>query len=884
MAEVTGQIGNEYVELDNAATEATLQDLLKATAAMARTAKVDTKQAQQELEKLYKSSRGLNVEQIRARQNQRRLTAQAVQVDREKSDNLVKLRETEADYNKTKLQSRTNLLAFAKSIENLISVTINVTRALASMGDSLSGAANTFSNIPIVGGLLSNYLGAIAGAVENAQRGFVNISSIGATMGGSLTGVIRAAGQAGLTVDQFTGIVAKNGEGLARLGEGTEDGFRRFRTMSQLMRTEVNNGLSNLGITTEEANDVLASYSARLARDGRARNMSEEALVKASSDYLVNLTAVSRLTGATRRELEEQAANRERDASWNNWLASLEDPDIAIAGREAMALFDSMGVGDLARDMIVAGAPLSEVTARLGAMSPALMSTLEAFGNAAESGDKGALEQLRKQAFEETRGLATELKESGLDQALRVLAAQGDPAAQAILAVANAGRALTGNYDEVVASVQTDLAKAGTEMAAAVAVQQAIAERSANVQEKLVGRLGDLITALNHLDLIMPAAIAGAVAIAIGAALGGRKLLNILGGRSGGIVKGGNVGAVGGGSSMAGMGKAALRIARFAGPLALAAGAMYSASKGVGKTAEYFDLVEGETANLGQKIASGIGGVVATFTGGLVDGAWVAKSYYAANQALVDGFSAVAGSVTTMFNDPEGTMKSLGDSIHAGFVGATNFVSGMWTGMKESKLGEAISSEFNSAKHFVIDSWDSATSIMNQWGQSIADGYASAKNFAAKSWQSAGITLKEWGDQLKNGYDNLRTQATGMISSAVSKAKELTPQVEQALTKTADAAKAAVASGWNRVTSFFAQSPAEVVDAVKNQPGTATADSLPASGAATPSTAQTSSENAESNLNTKLDELIRITYMMYETNEKQLSVQRSFGGDLQAAV
>jgi hypothetical protein len=365
--------------------------------------------------------------------------------------------------------------------------------------------------------------------------------------------------------------------------------------------------------------------------------------------------------------------------------------------------------------------------------------------------------------------------------------------------------------------------------------------------------MGDLIKALNYMDLIMPAAIAGAVITALGAAAVGAALMKAFrsaGTGGGGAARAGGGAARAGGGMLAGLGKVAAGAARFAGPLALiatAGTAIYSAAKGFGQAAETFNLAEGQVATMGQKVASGYGNMIETLTFGLVDGPWVAQGVYGVGQSIAAGFTSVKDGVVKLWQNPEEVMKGLGDSIAAGFSRANQFVTGMWKGMTESRLGEAISQGFNSARDKVL----------------------------------------EWGNSIAKGYENLKNQAQGLVTSVVAKAQELSPKVQEALSKTADAAKDAVSSGWNKVTSFFARSPSEVAQAVSNQPVVATAAALPAgSGAAGGSAAgsQNNSESLISNLNTRLDKMIALNAELIAISQQQLAVQKGLSGNLYDAV
>ena len=192
---------------------------------------------------------------------------------------------------------------------------------------------------------------------------------------------------------------------------------------------------------------------------------------------------------------------------------------------------------------------------------------------------------------------------------------------------------------------------------------------------------------------------------------------------------------------------------------------------------------------------------------------------------------------------------------------------------------------YENVKNFTAETWNSAKEKMNEWGDKLKDGYDTARSFLSNAWNSAKEKASEWGDRLRDGYEDLRNRAQTTVTNVITTARDLAPKVQEALSNTASAAADAVSSGWRKVTSFFSKTPSEVAQDVMDTPIVSTAESLPESTTATAatSTRMTSQKLLES-LNTKLDELIRVTNMVHETNERQLTVQRSLSGDLQLAV
>jgi hypothetical protein len=919
MAEVTGQIGSEYVELDNAATEATLQELLKATASMAKNAKMDVKDAQQEIDKLFKSSKKLNPELLRQAAQQKK----TVIADKKREDQLKLLQDTEKEYAETKKQSSQALKNFGSGVKETIDKLISITSELSSMGDSISSANGLFRHIPIVGGMLSAGLGAIAKAAESTHNALVQAGQVGAGFGGSMSKMIGHASQAGLTFDQFAGLIAKNGEALAYFEGGVQNGSKEFAKMSKLMRTEVTTGgLAALGYTTELANESMLVYTRRLGRLGALQGKQASDLVKSSREYMINLDGLSKLTGKSKQELQAEQDRLMADSAVRLLTTRMAQIDDVAAQQFTNTLTAAGGLGTAMGDFIATGVSRGPEGEFIATQMPLLMAAQEEAR--AEYLRTGVVSQATSKKLQEV-----------LQQESKIIMADKDRS-DLLAAI------LKDNYGSIMQEVMNQAARTTTmakaqdqarteasqpsEAAGREAARQQVAELSNKINQELakqlplvtaaLGKLTDflentLLRALtwmsDNLPLVETAmwAVVGAAVALKGALLiksgiqGARALMGRgPGGFVGPPAPGAGAGAKAGGGIMSTMGRAASGVMRFAGPIGLiisAGVAIHGAAEGVSKAAENFDLAEGQVATMGQKIASGFGGAIESLSFGLIDGGWVARGVHQVGEAYANAFTAVKDGVVRLWENPEETMKAVGDAIHAGFSRAKDFVTGMWKGMSDSKLGEAISSGFNSARDKVIELgknladavspvFNSARDKVTEWGKSLVDGYETAKQMVAQNWETAKTKISEWGQSIANGYQSLKEQAMGLVGSAVGKAQELAPKVQEALTSTANAAKEAVSSGWKKVTTFFSKSPTEVVQAVSNNPVVSTAAAIPATPTAGAPNAQMSSENLLASLNTKLDSLIRISNMLYDNNERQLTVQKGLSGDLLKAV
>jgi len=229
MAEVTGDIGGQPVQLNNAATEATLRQLLAAMTAMAKAQGVDLK-AQKDLEKELKAA---SAEQKRLKQSE----------DAKKAHD---------KYIKSLEETEKALGDVANVIKDASGAITDLTKSVASMGNSATAAAAMFGKLPVVGGLVANVFGGIAEAGEKTYKAFQQASTVGANFGGSINEMIKSSSAAGMTIEGFTNIVAKNGQNLALLGGSTAEGAKRLAQFGKQIRenTQLNSELATLGYST----------------------------------------------------------------------------------------------------------------------------------------------------------------------------------------------------------------------------------------------------------------------------------------------------------------------------------------------------------------------------------------------------------------------------------------------------------------------------------------------------------------------------------------------------------------------------------------------------------------------------------------------------------
>jgi hypothetical protein len=335
MAEVTGDLGGQPIQLNNAATEATLRQLLAAMTVIANnTGKDKAAQAksQQELERELKKLAAASKKQAAEQEKLTKEVEEATEAEKKSNDEKKK----KLDADKKAIKAQQEYIAQLNGLKNAMSGLgsavagaatgmTNMLSSLSNLGNSLTSTAAVFSSIPVVGGVLGSMFGAVAGAAEKTYEAFKKSASVGANFGGSMTEMMDAATGAGLTFEQFSGIIAKTGKDLALLGGDSEAGARRLASLGkQIKGTTLAGDLNRLGYSTEAINEGMASYAAQLAKTGALQGMSDAQLVASTGAYLKDLDALTKLTGKNKQEIESERNARLKDAQFRLIMSKMD--------------------------------------------------------------------------------------------------------------------------------------------------------------------------------------------------------------------------------------------------------------------------------------------------------------------------------------------------------------------------------------------------------------------------------------------------------------------------------------------------------------------------------------------------------------------------------
>lgn len=240
--------------------------------------------------------------------------------------------------------------------DNLKKSNIGLQAFVASLGRATQGLMNLFSSVIgatigsavglskelLVGGSqLSDFtrnlpIGPLQGlveAVDGQVESFRQLSSTGATFGNDMFELQRVAGQSAIPIADMTAMIQENGMALKLFGSTVGSGTRNFGRISKEFRqSTVGRDLMAMGFSTQEINENLLAYSETMQTTGNRERMSTQQLLAGTAAYSKQLDAVAKLTGKSRKQLEEEMRQKNMDIRVQLAQSNMTNKEVARFG------------------------------------------------------------------------------------------------------------------------------------------------------------------------------------------------------------------------------------------------------------------------------------------------------------------------------------------------------------------------------------------------------------------------------------------------------------------------------------------------------------------------------------------------------------------------
>ena len=691
MADVTGRIGNEEVELNNAATEATLKMLLQATLASAKGSK-------DELNKIaaMAAKAGLDGDSI----NQ---ANQAVQATTPQMNAL----------GKTAFVLGAAFGAAEKSFQTLWKTGQDLAAGTAQASGVLSNMATM---LPGPLGKVVQGFSALAAFQEGMLTQYQGLTKAGVNFGGSLTDLRLAASSTYMTMQEFSTLMSTNSATFAKMGGSVDAGARAFVAVSnELNKSSMGSDLRSLGYTAAEVNQGMVDYIAISGGRNRQEMQDTKQLAKESANYLEQLDGLSKLTGESKEALAAKMKDDAAAQAFEGYLLTLDKDgrEKAIAARLEAEARGGKGAAQALQAKLMGLPPMTEAAQKFVGTMQGGNNALDGLASNVKDSSK-SLDDVKKSGAGLSAGLAQDGRNLKGVAAAQIMAGKDvELFGKALKATNDATRNGVKNTEEQIAFEQKISKEAAaqkeSEAKAAVESKKALEELGQGILKMVMPFVKMLLPVVNALAPLAPYIMAVVAAFAaLKGAMAAKAALGALGGGGGGgggpldALKGGGGGGAGGGGMLSGMGTglkaAAGGLRAFANPMVIAgaagfgvaiaaigagiAGAAWLMGKALPTLAE--GLMKFTEIDGGKLGAAAFG--VAKLGVGLLPLApfaiWGLPAAFAMNQ-LADGVTKLAAidpgrleKVAAGMEKIKAATPSVGDSIKAGIAGLVGKVTG----------------------------------------------------------------------------------------------------------------------------------------------------------------------------------------------------------------
>ena len=204
-------------------------------------------------------------------------------------------------------------------------------------GDTLTDFAQ---HVPIVGGAFS----ILTSYMDNTVATFRDLSSVGAGFNNNLKMIRDTAANLELNLGEMSALIGQNSQSLRLLSGTVTGGITRFAAMNaELKKTGDFESLKNMGFTIEEINEGMLSYTELQANLGRLQKMDNAQIAAGSAQYLEQLNLLSKVTGKSRKELENTMMKQSQDAGFRALMNQFEEGSVEANNfRASMAMIDTL--------------------------------------------------------------------------------------------------------------------------------------------------------------------------------------------------------------------------------------------------------------------------------------------------------------------------------------------------------------------------------------------------------------------------------------------------------------------------------------------------------------------------------------------------------------
>ena len=213
-----------------------------------------------------------------------------------------------------------------------------------------NNAAGRFAKELAFGGnRVSNFSDAIFGAGSSISilTGYLDdnidtwreLSSVGASFNNSIFDMIGSAANSGMELDDFSKMVIKNSEQMAKFGGTVTNGAKFVGDFSKTFRRDLGSRFFEMGFTIGDINESLIDFMSLESRRSANGLRNDKKTQESAANYTLQLDKLAKLTGIERKQLADRIAQQQTDAGLAARINSLQGTQRSNL-ESVIALFD----------------------------------------------------------------------------------------------------------------------------------------------------------------------------------------------------------------------------------------------------------------------------------------------------------------------------------------------------------------------------------------------------------------------------------------------------------------------------------------------------------------------------------------------------------------
>jgi hypothetical protein len=357
---VTGKIGDQEVQLINAASEATLQKLLEA----------------------FNKSNGPGSGGGTSSAGGGAGGSSAVgKAANNTATALNKAGEAVGKFAGAVADATGKLLGFAGNlIGGTAKVMLDLSKELLMGGDRVSDFTKHLADLPSIFGVLGGLVHSLSSYIDKTIDTFRSLSQVGANFGNDITAMRQSAAQSGMSMDRFAKFVQQNSEAFANLGGTVTQGAKRFGELSKSMREgQAGQRLMEMGFTIDELNETLVTYASINSRMGRDRQLSDRELIASAGVFGEELNKSAAASGLSRQALMKGVDAMSKELSIQALKARIPKDKQQAFEVGLTQIIDTFKIGGPALLEGAKGFVSSAEGIAMNAVSPQIMNTMKLY-------------------------------------------------------------------------------------------------------------------------------------------------------------------------------------------------------------------------------------------------------------------------------------------------------------------------------------------------------------------------------------------------------------------------------------------------------------------------------------------------------------------------